>query len=1525
MSKNNAIAIIGMGAIFPHSSGLQQYWNLIFNGVDAITDIPETTHWSLKDYFDENPATPDHTYCKRGGFIPETNFDPARYGMPPKNIEATDTSQLLGLMVAEMAMEDAGYPVRSSSFDKKRTNIILGVTGTQELVIPLGARLYHPLWKKALSDANIPTEKMDEVLQRISGLFPDWQENSFPGLLGNVVAGRIANRLDLGGTNSVVDAACASSLSAIHTSCMELASGRCDLSISGGVDTLNDIFMHMCFSKTGVLSHSGDAKPFSKDADGTVLGEGIGMVVLKRLEDSQRDNDRIYAVIKGIGTSSDGKTGGIYAPDSAGQLRALKAAYTEAEIDPETVELFEAHGTGTRVGDKIEFSSLKSLMSGKNPQKPAAVGSVKSMIGHAKAAAGIAGLIKTALSLYHKVLPPTLKAENPDPELGMEKSPFYLNHLSKPWLNSSKYPRRAGVSAFGFGGSNFHAVLEEYKDEKEHVSWDGTLQIAAFSHDTIEGLCNIIEKFRQDMQTSLHFDFGEKNQMLAWRSEKSRKNFNASDNFRLLMAIKNSEDPVKKCDIAISTLNDSIQYRNSTTKQFSFQGSDSKIKQHAFEGKNNRLKNRPDENPINQTEQKKLEKSGIFFGSGLKTGKIAFLFPGQGSQYTGMGRELLSIFPEALQTLELAEKTLKTHNILPGNLLASSLFPLPPYANEIKQAEETLRATDIAQPAIGAVSLAMSKILKRFGIEPDITCGHSFGELTALCAAGWIDEESFFKLAGNRGKYMAKAADSEDEKGGMLAVKAPLSKIEHYLKEEKLDLVLANRNTHQQGVLSGDIEEIRRAAAILKKHKIRSIELPVAAAFHSKLIENAIKPFAESVRTIAIKHNNTTVMSNTTGTPYPDKPEEAYELLGKQLGNPVDFVADIEYMHATGVTTFIEVGPKNILSGLTRSILEKKEIKCLTLDASSGKNRAIEDLSILLCTLGASGINVTLDQWEDAVKEPEKKLIRVPLTGANPKKQKMPDQNHDVKITVNRKKTLSGKIHPHSSSAQKSSPQNESISGAKPSRPILALNPEHRGANMQSNRFNEQEATSCEQDSDISKQNNQSDFSQHLIFSAMQLVQKGMESMQDLQARTAHAHEKFLETQSNSGKTLQAMMEQTRFFAQNAIDSCYIGYTGNKENNVRKKEGNNGKSGQLNRLSLATQSSPKLSHDLSAKSLKNEHTNYFNPYQNSTISHCDDKPAEPDDNKIDHNYRHNELNSSSPEKSSVTSQHNIVTSQYNNKSQNSDLSSKAENILLETVCNLTGFPVEMLSLDMDIESDLGIDSIKRVEIVSELEKKLPDTATLTPEHMGSLKTLRDIVDLLSSGKEKQTSHEYQYSSEKKNESSPVQTNNGDVMALLMETISNLTGFPVEMLTSDMDLESDLGIDSIKRVEILSSLEQKIPEAGIISPDDLGSLKTLEQIAKKISGEYEDNQYCQEIGDTCYENNKTCQEVGDTSHENNNTCQEVGDTCQGINNTCQGVSDTCHGNAKSRIYETTTTSIETKKTSETVHLTKKDTF
>ena len=458
------IAIVGLSAIFAKAANLPEYWDNIVKKIDSITDVP-LSRWDIDDYYDADPSQPDKTYCKRGGFIPDISFDPLEFGLPPNILELTDVSQLLALVVAKQALEDAGYEAAPEEL-RRRTGVILGIGGGQKLITPLTSRLQYPVWEKVLRSLGLSEETTQAAIERMKLAYIPWEENSFPGMLGNVISGRVANRLDLGGINCVVDAACASSLSALQMAVSELTSGRVDMMLTGGVDTDNSIFMYMSFSKTPAFSRKNEIKPFDSESDGMMIGEGLGMLVLKRLPDAERDGDRIYAVIKGIGASSDGRYKSIYAPNSAGQALALKRAYASAGFAPATVGLIEAHGTGTVAGDLCEVTTLNQVFRENNPQRQhIALGSVKSQIGHTKAAAGAASMVKVALALHHKILPPTINVQNPHPQLDIENSPFYLNTETRPWIRG-EHPRRAGVSAFGFGGTNFHVVLEEYAPEQ---------------------------------------------------------------------------------------------------------------------------------------------------------------------------------------------------------------------------------------------------------------------------------------------------------------------------------------------------------------------------------------------------------------------------------------------------------------------------------------------------------------------------------------------------------------------------------------------------------------------------------------------------------------------------------------------------------------------------------------------------------------------------------------------------------------------------------------------------------------------------------------------------------------------------------------------------------------------------------------------------------------------------------------------------------------------------------------------------
>ena len=924
-NKTCPLAIVGISCLFPKADGLQAYWANIKNGVDAITPVP-ATHWNAAEYFDADPKSPDRTYAQSGGFLAPVNFNPMEFGIAPKDIEATDTSQLLSLVAAQRALADAGYATGNGpgrKFDRERASVILGVTGALELVIPLGARLGHPIWRRALKEAGVEGAVAEDVVQRISDSYVGWQENSFPGLLGNVAAGRIANRLDLGGTNCVVDAACASSLAAIHLASLELAAGRSDMVITGGVDTFNDIFMYMCFSKTPALSPTGDAKPFDRDCDGTVLGEGLGVVVLKRLADAERDGDRIYAVLKGIGSSSDGRSSGIYAPRAGGQKLALQRAYEDAGTAPETIGLIEAHGTGTKVGDATELSSLIEVFRAAQPSGTwCALGSVKSQIGHTKAAAGVAGLIKAAMALHEKVLPPTIKVRQPIEEAAPGRSPFYLNTGKRPWLPAAGHPRRAGVSALGFGGTNFHCVLEEHGAGKTDAAWEGDVEILALSSDGLDELKVALGAQRAD---SSWLDFRR-------AARESRAQFRRDAEFRLLMVVTKESDRASLQDAALKML-EKNPGRTSWTAP-----------------------------------------SGIAFGSGKQRGKLGALFPGQGSQYTGMLRDLACQFPGMLQALAEADRIFARERAVfshehSGSLrtkegtqrLSDYIYPHPVFSDEARQAQEqALKATDIAQPALGAVSMGAFSVLNHFGVAAQAACGHSYGELLALCGAGRIEATALHQLSNLRGRLMAGGRGSE--RGAMLAVQADEKAVQDFLREEAGELVVANRNSPTQYVLSGPLEQIKRALGKLTQRAVRSRMLQVSAAFHSPLVADARAPFARALEDVAFDKGSMPVYANATGREYPKTAKQAREVLASQIVRPVNFMEQVQAMHADEVRTFIEVGPGHVLSDLVQSILPGGEVETIALDASKGGRSGIFDLALALSRLASLGHEVALDK-----------------------------------------------------------------------------------------------------------------------------------------------------------------------------------------------------------------------------------------------------------------------------------------------------------------------------------------------------------------------------------------------------------------------------------------------------------------------------------------------------------------------------------------------------------------------------------
>ncbi len=467
--RQQPIAIVGMGAIMPDAPTGAAFWANITGGHYSITDVPKD-RWDPGLYYDPDPRAPDKTYSRIGAWVREFPWDPIgwRLPLPPKVSDQMDESQKWAVAAAREALIDAGWP--GWNVDPERVAVVIGsaLGGQQHYESTLRIRLpeFTRELARSATFASLPASTRDAVVAETSqsflSLFPGITEDTMPGELSNVIAGRIANLFNFRGMSFTTDAACASGLAALSAAAEGLADGQYDAVVTGGIDRNMGAATFVKFCKIGALSATG-TRPFDAGADGFVMGEGAALFVLKRLADAERAGDRIYALLLGVGGSSDGKGKGITAPNPAGQRLAIARAWRNAGVDPGTVSSIEAHGTSTRVGDASELESLGYVFrAGELAPGSIALGSVKSNIGHLKGAAGTAGLFKQVMALHEKVLPPSLNFREPNPNVDWASSPFRVNSELREWPQPPGGVRRAGVSAFGFGGTNFHAAVEEY-------------------------------------------------------------------------------------------------------------------------------------------------------------------------------------------------------------------------------------------------------------------------------------------------------------------------------------------------------------------------------------------------------------------------------------------------------------------------------------------------------------------------------------------------------------------------------------------------------------------------------------------------------------------------------------------------------------------------------------------------------------------------------------------------------------------------------------------------------------------------------------------------------------------------------------------------------------------------------------------------------------------------------------------------------------------------------------------------------
>ncbi|MGW3015215.1 SDR family NAD(P)-dependent oxidoreductase [Streptomyces longwoodensis] len=1394
------IAIVGLSALYPKSRDLREFWANVVSAADCIEDVP-ATHWDVSEHYDSDPSAPDKTYSKRGGFIPTVPFNPLEFGLPPNTLEVTDVLQLLSLVVARDLLKDAGAD--QDWYDASRTGVVLGVTGANQLTQPLSARLQTPVLKEVVRSCGLTERDAEEIAEKFKLAFAPWEENSFPGMLGNVVAGRIANRLDLGGTNMTIDAACASSLGAVKAAVSDLLERRADTMLVGGCDAENTIFMYLCFSKTPAFSKSGLIRPFDADADGTLIGEGIGMLALRRLSDAERDGNRIYAVLRGIGSSSDGRFKSIYAPRKEGQMTALRRAYEDADVSPDSIELFEAHGTGTAVGEATELSALSAVVSESGEEKQyAAVGSVKSQIGHTKAAAGAAGMIKLALALHHKLLPPTINVERPNPAIDWENSPFYVSSRTRPWIRDPRRPRRrAAVSSFGFGGTNFHVVLEEHGDGDDLRVMFPVSRVHLWHEPDVDALARAVEQGAEPRTTPA-----------------------PAGHPRLALVARSDAELAELRALAVA-----------------------------------QLRARP-------TADAWSHPKGIHFrAAAAPTGKVAALFAGQGSQYVEPGRTAVLALPPLRAAFDAANAAFGQD----GLPLSRVAFPPPAFDEATRTAQEgALRRTEYAQPAIGALAAGHYRYLTELGFDADGFLGHSFGELAALWAAGALDDATYFALARARGAAMAPPAETGFDPGAMAAVTASPERVEHLLSQHA-ELVVCNRNAPDQIVVGGATDAVERFVAAAGAAGVRALRLPVSAAFHTPFVGHAVEAFGRAVADAEIREPRRPVYANSPGASYGSDVASNRRTLVDQLVKPVEFAERIEEMYAAGFRTFVEFGPKNVLTKLVDRILGEREHFAVRLDPGSEGDadltlkRAVAELAVLGLPLATTDRYVA----EPPVEEPVKGMT-VPLNGINHVPEARRAAYRDA--LENGYRVERPAVVPSAATVSSTAEVSAAAASPAPTSPVPAAErsapsvevavpaPAPAGTTAQplATAAVAQRPESAQAPAPAAHAAPADVLESELVEDEQPTP--APDRLSSLIADHLALHDDYLHGQLVSAQRMMGLLE--RADEQGRVDAVLPGVASVKEHGLaigRTHLRANEILREMAALEIgaltesapgapAVQEAPAAPVALPAAPSAPvtpavpavapapapapiEQVAPAAPAAPATPAPAPAPSARPE--AVAPQSPAGPVSPAAPQGPSDDARPDQGTS--------ATVASADEvaAALLDVVSQKTGYPAEMLDLGMDVEADLGIDSIKRVEIMGVLQEQFPSPTPVGPEQLGELRTLGEIVDFVLSlgGSTARAPHAapatVTATATATATAAPARAgfSTAAVASALLGIVAQKTGYPADMLDLGMDVEADLGIDSIKRVEIMGVLQEQFPSPTPVGPEQLAELRTLNEI------------------------------------------------------------------------------------------------